>query len=961
VIEVHGFGEVLFPADFRRSLIRARTSRTEFQNGILDMRRFRVLLSAESVDPLIGQPAMEVMSRTASHSHHTLRFGVFEVDLSTSELRKHGIRIRLEDQPFHILSLLLECPGELVTREDLRRKLWSADTFVDFDRSLNKAMSKLRLALGDSSESPRFIETLHRRGYRFIAPIQSYEQVASVAPSHESDPNLRSSLSQATPRGRVPIKGRIAWRMGPRSVAALFALIIVFSATYNFRSSARVFQAPAAVPRRSVAVLGFRNLSGRVDQAWVSTALSDWLTTELSAGEQLRTIPEETVARTRIELSLPDVESLGKESLARVGKNLNTDFVVVGSYATLGRASEEHVRLDLRLQDTRDGEIVAAVSETGTEAHLFELVSHAGEKLRAKLGVQEMTRTQAAEVAVALPSNHDAARLYSEGLAQLRVFDALAARESLQKAISLEPDYAPSHSALATSWASLGYDEKAETEAKRAFDLSPNLPRADRLLVEGRYYEMSKNWEKAIEIYRALFAFFPDSLEYGLALAQAQVSGGKGKEAVVTVEALQKLPPPFRDDPRIDLAEARTAESLGDYKRDEASCVRAAEKARAAGASLLLAEARGDQAWALNNLGRPDEAVQAAAETRKIYEVAQDQRGVARAINWSGVALENKGDAVGAKKMYEQALATFRKVGNKLGVANELDDLGDVLLALGDLQGARARYEESIAADQEIENTDGIALAKGALGAVLLAMGDHEAARKTDEESVELCRRIGDREKAAIGLAGLGETLRMEGNLEQAKKYLSEAIAIFDEIGDKQSSDRSQLALAEVAVGEHDGAAAEAIARQVALEFARVNAVRDESLANAVLSRAFLAERRTNDAKAAIDRSLAFADKYRDRQVELFVGLTAARVNAASNTAAARVEAVTGLNQVLAEAVRFGFITYVLEARLAQGEIEMLSGNRAGGLAHLESLRKDASDRGFGLIAQQATAAMKFA
>jgi tetratricopeptide (TPR) repeat protein len=314
-------------------------------------------------------------------------------------------------------------------------------------------------------------------------------------------------------------------------------------------------------------VLGFKNLSGRADEAWVSTALSDWLTTELSAGEQLRTIPAESVARSKLELSLPDVDSLGKKSLVRIGKNLGSDFVVVGSYASLGKNTGGQVRLDLRLQDTRDGEIIDAASETGTEPHLFELVSQAGEHLRAKLGVQAVTRKEAEEVAVAVPSNHDAARLYSEGLAKLRVFDGLGARDSFRKAIALEPDYAPSHSALA-AWAMLGYDEKAKTEAKQAFELSTNLPRADRLLVEGRYNEMSKNWEKAIEIYRALVAFFPDSLDYGLALAQAQVSGGKGKDALNTVEALKKLPARLGEDPRIDLADARAAESLGDYKRD---------------------------------------------------------------------------------------------------------------------------------------------------------------------------------------------------------------------------------------------------------------------------------------------------------------------------------------------------------------------------------------------------------
>jgi tetratricopeptide (TPR) repeat protein len=110
--------------------------------------------------------------------------------------------------------------------------------------------------------------------------------------------------------------------------------------------------------------------------------------------------------------------------------------------------------------------------------------------------------------------------------------------------------------------------------------------------------------------------------------------------------------------------------------------------------------------------------------------------------------------------MYEQALSTHRRIGNKLGVANELDDLGDVLLALGDLKGAREKYEESLETNQEIANTDGIALVRGALGVVLLTLGDHEAAKKMDEESVELCRRIGDREKGTIGLAGLGNALR---------------------------------------------------------------------------------------------------------------------------------------------------------------------------------------------------------
>jgi DNA-binding winged helix-turn-helix (wHTH) protein len=122
----------------------------------------------------------------AAQSHlHTRGFGVFEVDLRAAELRKYGIRIKLQEQPFQILSLLLEHPGEVVSRDELREKLWPAHTFVDFDRSLNKAMTKLRAALGDSADSPRYVETIPRHGYRFLAPVYQPHSEHEHAAGHE--------------------------------------------------------------------------------------------------------------------------------------------------------------------------------------------------------------------------------------------------------------------------------------------------------------------------------------------------------------------------------------------------------------------------------------------------------------------------------------------------------------------------------------------------------------------------------------------------------------------------------------------------------------------------------------------------------------------------------------------------------------------------------------------------------
>src|SRR6201987_2514639 len=112
-----------------------------------------------------------------------LRFGVFEIDIRAGELRKHGLRIRLQEQPFQVLAALLEHPGEVVTREDLQKQLWPADTFVDFDHGLNKAINKIREALGDSAESPRFVETVARRGYRFLADVKDAD--GGPAPASE--------------------------------------------------------------------------------------------------------------------------------------------------------------------------------------------------------------------------------------------------------------------------------------------------------------------------------------------------------------------------------------------------------------------------------------------------------------------------------------------------------------------------------------------------------------------------------------------------------------------------------------------------------------------------------------------------------------------------------------------------------------------------------------------------------
>jgi cholera toxin transcriptional activator len=160
---------------------------------------------------VVGRCPSSMPAAPSNHFGRIARFGVFELDLSAGELRKNGARLRLQEQPFQVLALLLERAGDVVTREELRQKLWPADTFVDFDHSLNTAVNKLREVLGDSASSPRYIETLARRGYRFIAPVQSNVETGAFARPAERSEAVGTSANSPTalhPELEVPIPRR---------------------------------------------------------------------------------------------------------------------------------------------------------------------------------------------------------------------------------------------------------------------------------------------------------------------------------------------------------------------------------------------------------------------------------------------------------------------------------------------------------------------------------------------------------------------------------------------------------------------------------------------------------------------------------------------------------------------------------------------------------------------------------
>lgn len=781
-------------------------------------------------------------------------------------------------------------------------------------------------------------------------------------------------------------------------------LLIALSLAFNWRGSRDwLFHrgskaiAPVSVPstklRRSVAVLGFQNASKRDETAWLSTALPEMLATELSAGEKLRIVPAENVTRMERDLSLTETDTLAIETLKRVHSYLGGDLMLVGSYTTLGKVSGGQLRLDARLQDAVTGETIAAVAEAGSEINLFDLVSRVGSDLRRRLGIGELATVDAAGVQASYPATPEAARLYTQGLSRLRVFNSREALASLQKAVAVDPNFPLAHYALALAWSALGYDDRAKDESKVAFELSGNLSREDRLLVEGQYREKAREWPVAIGVYQTLAGFFPDNAEYGLKLANAQTRGGKAKDALATIAALKILPPPQSDDPRISLQESQTRRALGDSKGQLAAAAAAANQAAAQGSRFVEASARLSEGAAHFNLGEKEKALAAWEESRRIWASAGYSGEVAKTMINTGLIFYQMGNQTEARKSYEEALSIWRTTGNKAGQGTALANLGNLRNDEGDLAGAKQMFLDVLAISRELGGTDALTLVD--LGDVQIGLGDLAGAITSYRQAVELARQQGDRwtlaaalahisrafylygdlqsakpsiqealditrqtndkSRAARTMASWGEILMAQGDLPQARKQLEEALKIRTEIEQKSNAAGTRLQLAALSIKEGNAADAEYAAREVRDEYRKEAHPDDEIGADAVLLQALRAENKSSEAEKEAGNANLLMAKSQNVLNRLSIAIVDAQIQADSGK---REEALLKLATATRDAARFGFVPDQLEARLAHADIELRSGKIVAGRAELVTLRKDAARKGFDLIAHEATALM---
>jgi serine/threonine protein kinase/tetratricopeptide (TPR) repeat protein len=768
----------------------------------------------------------------------------------------------------------------------------------------------------------------------------------------------------------------------------LLLLIAAITAGYRFYPWARRTVTPSTNGgiRRSVAVLGFKNLSGQPETAWISTALSEELTTELAAGEKLRTVPGENVARMRNDFPMLSADSLGAESLATIRKTLGSDLVILGSYLDING----QLRVDLRVQDTALGQTIASVSEHGTENQIFDLVNRAGSALREKCGVGDIKPSDAAAAQAAHPASSDAARLYAEGVDKLRSFDYMAARDFLRQAVVADPGFALAHSALAGAWSQLGYDDNAKAEAKRAFELSKGLSRQDSLSIEGQYREVSGEFDKAVEIYRSMSTFFPDDLDYGLRLAASQVTAGQGQAALATVHSLRNLPQPLRDDPRIDLAEARAAGSLSNFKQQYSASGSAAEKAKRQSSRLITGQALLQQCWAQRNLGELESAKAAGKQANDILSALRDFRGQALGLTCIGNVLTDQGDFTHAKEMHENALSLARGIGAQKDIAGASINLGNDLAALQDLPGSTKHYTDALAVALAIDDKPDALTAQNNIGANLTSQGDLVAARKMLGDSLQTARAIGKQagivesltnlgtifyyqgllteakksiepavEKARelelqgdtiSALTALGDVLLAQGDMVGAEKSYRESLAIGSRAGGKNWIAGSQLSLASLMVEQDQPQQAEPLAREAAAEFQAEKSTDQEIAARDVLAQILMAQRRFSEAQAEVES----ARKLSSQNVLVSMGLDITNERLRVQTGHAS-ESIRDLEKIINRAKGMKLLTYEFQARLAQVEGCVFAKDVNSARSRLETLQRDATKAGFQLIASKAS------
>jgi DNA-binding winged helix-turn-helix (wHTH) protein/tetratricopeptide (TPR) repeat protein len=395
--------------------------------------------------------AHEVRSRSI------LRFGVFEVDLRAGELHKQGVRVKLQEQPFHVLKILLERSDEVVTREDLRSAIWQSDTFVDFDNGLNTSINKLREALGDSADSPRFVETLPRRGYRFIAPVTGVD----------------GTTIGASANGNVATPTR-SWKM------LVTVAVIVLAAGIAGGLFWRGRQARHLTEKDTIVLGDFANSTG---DAVFDGTLREGLSVQLHQSPFLSLLSEEGIHQTLRMMEKPANTRLTPEITREVCQRTSSAAALDGSIALIGT----RYTLILKAVNCVNGDLLASTeAEANDKSHVLDGLGKAASEMRTRLG-ESLSTVQKYNTPLEQATTPSLEALQAYNFSGNTDNDA-AALAFLQRAIQLDPNFAMAYWQMSVPYTIIGESALAAESARKAFELRAGLSEREKIYIEVNYY-----------------------------------------------------------------------------------------------------------------------------------------------------------------------------------------------------------------------------------------------------------------------------------------------------------------------------------------------------------------------------------------------------------------------------------------------------------------------------------------
>jgi TolB-like protein/DNA-binding winged helix-turn-helix (wHTH) protein/Tfp pilus assembly protein PilF len=576
-------------------------------------------------------------------------FGAYEFNPYSKELRKEGMRVRLEGQPLAILEVLLERPGELVTREEVQKRLWPEDTFVDFEHSVNAAVKRLRAALNDSADRPRYIETLARRGYRFVAPVGG-----SVAEREDETAVLVPAEPQA--QGAVGRGRRWLW------LAVVVAVFVLGFAGWGWRAWRSRAATPAMAPVRSLAVLPLQNLSGDPTQEYLADGMTEELIGRLANIHGLRVISRTSAMHFKnTQLSVPEI-----------AKTLGVDAIVEGSVIREGNQVRVHAQL---IRGTSDEHIWAGEYQREYGSLLAvqdEVARSIAERIEISLTPQER-RTLASKHPVDPEAHED----YLKGRYYFnqRTLDALNKSVGFfQEANARSPGYALPYSGLADAYAMLGFRggfpskdalSRAKAAALKAIELDDTLaePHASLAFIAETH---EWDWATAEREYKRALELNPGDARAHHWYAGYLMYVGRFEEGIAEAKRARDLDPLS-----LPVNNALAGRLLVAGRADEAL----AQVQQTLEIDPHFAPAHQTLGWVYLNMGKQQEAIQEFQQALQLS--GTDDKDIKLDLGFAYAAAGNREEArriLGElKQLHEQGLIPSGSVATLYGALGELD------------------------------------------------------------------------------------------------------------------------------------------------------------------------------------------------------------------------------------------------------------------------------------------------